>query len=142
MPELANPPQEVGFPHDGALLPPAGHRAQHTGGLCGSGPLGNDQERSSGALGSPDRFARTPLGDLTGPPAVFRNSPAVLKVKCVTPSEERLQQVWFPTPEGPQEGPHPTGVSLNEASFHNKRKQKDSSLNSSAAPSGVFCKDC
>lgn len=56
---------------------------------------------------------------------MFTNKPAALKVKCVTPSEERLQQV--PTPEGPQEGPRPTKVSLNEASFHNKRKQKDSS---------------
>lgn len=32
MPELANPPQEVGFPHGGALLPPAGHSRTHTGG--------------------------------------------------------------------------------------------------------------
>lgn len=59
---------------------------------------------------------------------MFKNNPAALRVKCATPSEERLQQVWFPTPEGPQEGRDPTEVSLNEASFHKIRIQKDSSL--------------
>lgn len=51
------------------------------------GPRGSRkcQERSSHALASPDRFARTPLGELTGPPAVFKNKPAALKVKCVDP---------------------------------------------------------
>lgn len=74
-------------------------------------------------------MAHTPLGKLTGPPAVFQNTPAVWKVKNVMAAEERFTAGWISTaPEGPQKGPHLTVAHLKDAPFHNKRIEKETSL--------------
>lgn len=94
MPELAYPAQEVDFPQGGALLPPAGHGAKHTRALQLQAAR-KCQERSSDLFCSTGQNCSHSPGELTGPPAVFKNSPAVRKVKSVTAAEEHSEQVGF-----------------------------------------------
>lgn len=75
----------------------------NTRGPCSSRLLRNVRKGHQILSAPPDRIAHTPLGELTGPPAVFKNNLEVQKVKSVTAAEERLQQVRF---QQHQKGPH------------------------------------
>lgn len=99
----------------------------NTRGPCSSRLLRNVRKGHQILSAPPDRIAHTPLGELTGPPAVFKNNLEVQKVKSVTAAEERLQQVRFQQHQKGQKGLYPTVVHLKDASFHNKNT--NSSLN-------------
>lgn len=77
------------------MLPPAGRGAKRTG-VGGSAAPGRSVRKGHQILSAPaDRIAHTPLGELTGPPAVFTNNPEVRKVRSVRAAEERFQQAGF-----------------------------------------------